>query len=594
MATADAIITMAVKDQTKRGLSSITSRLGRFAGPAGIAAGAIAGVGTAAVGIVTKIANAGDEFQKMGLRTGISTEYLSQMQYALQQSGTSLETFENGIKRQSSFLEDARNGLSTSVDALTSLGLSYEELAALSPEEQFHVLADAIGSIEDPTRRSALAQDVFGRAGTALLPIIQEGSTGMAALRAEADSLGKTFSQDAANSSAQFNDNLNTLKTSVGSLVQKVGIQLLPIFVQVTDFLIQQGIPAMQSLFNVIGNILTPAITILKTTLQPLIESILPPLRTLFQGLSTDGEESAGILTQVKEVVNALKPVFTALGTVVGTVLGTLVTNFTTVLSTVSQVLGAFITLFKGDWRGFLEGIVGAARTYLSGLVNLFTAPWTIVKRVFAQFGIDLDHIMIHNVVNPMISAFENIANFGIKSFNWLTGGIENSINGIISLIDGWTGGVNRILGVFGRSIPQIGKISLQGIKVQEVAFKRLESNADRLARATARNALDNPGQSALTDSLDSQGGTNAVNPNLINPNLIDPNSTQIDFSQNVIPGTPALDISSYIGDAVTKIGDAVGDALTGSHITVQIGDEQFDGYITRVANQGHATGAIA
>ena len=94
--------------------------------------------------------------------------------------------FENGIKRMSGFVEDAKDGLKTSTDALDKLGISVEDLQGLSPEESFRMLSSAIADLPDEVQKAALAQDVFGRSGTRLLPLLKEGSEGIAALRQEA------------------------------------------------------------------------------------------------------------------------------------------------------------------------------------------------------------------------------------------------------------------------------------------------------------------------------------------------------------------------------------------------------------------------
>ena len=56
---------------------------------------AIIGFGIKAV---NSFADAGDAIQKMALRTGFSTEALSELKFAAEQSGASLEDNREGIK----------------------------------------------------------------------------------------------------------------------------------------------------------------------------------------------------------------------------------------------------------------------------------------------------------------------------------------------------------------------------------------------------------------------------------------------------------------------------------------------------------------
>ena len=148
---------------------------------------AMTGAGTVIVGSMVGVtfqwAKAGDEVQKLSEKTGFSTESLSELRHAAELSGTSLQGLESGIKVMQRSLYDASQGLSTATDALDSLGLSYEELASLSPEEQFKAITNALADVEDESLKSALAQKVFGRAGTDLLPMLAQGSQGLADMR---------------------------------------------------------------------------------------------------------------------------------------------------------------------------------------------------------------------------------------------------------------------------------------------------------------------------------------------------------------------------------------------------------------------------
>jgi len=145
--------------------------------------------GTAIVGSmalsVKSFAEAGDEVQKMAIKTGFSTEALSEWRYMAELGGTSLDAVEKGIKKMASTLEDAKDGLSTTTLAFDKLGVNVDDLKGKSPEETFNILTEAIANIEDPLERSALAGDIFGRAGTDLLPILDQGIEAMAAQRQE-------------------------------------------------------------------------------------------------------------------------------------------------------------------------------------------------------------------------------------------------------------------------------------------------------------------------------------------------------------------------------------------------------------------------
>jgi len=171
---------------------------------------------------------AGDEVAKMAKRTGFSTESLSELRHATKLSGSSIQSFEKGVKRMASTVEDAKDGLETYVRSFDKLGLSVDEVAAMAPEEQFWAIAEALAELEDATMRSALAQDFFGRAGTDLLPMLAAGKEGIAAMRQEAHDLGVVFDEEAAAECEHFQDSITKLKTVLAGLVAAFIDDVLP------------------------------------------------------------------------------------------------------------------------------------------------------------------------------------------------------------------------------------------------------------------------------------------------------------------------------------------------------------------------------
>jgi TP901 family phage tail tape measure protein len=170
----------------------------------------------------------GDQLDKAAARTGLSVEALSELDFAAAQSGSSLQAVEKGVRNLARVLGDAEAGLSSATDALAALGLTAEDLAGLSPEEQFLRVAQAVSEIPDPTRRAAAALDVLGRSGAELLPLFAGGRQGIADLRAEAQRLGLTIDRDTATRAAKLGDAIDKLTTTGRRLAVEVGSALAP------------------------------------------------------------------------------------------------------------------------------------------------------------------------------------------------------------------------------------------------------------------------------------------------------------------------------------------------------------------------------
>ncbi|MCC7409961.1 MAG: hypothetical protein IT442_17980 [Phycisphaeraceae bacterium] len=185
----------------------------------------------------TKVfAKMGDDLAKMSARTGFSVETLSELGFAAELSGANVEDLEKSIRRMQATIVDAAQGLSTATDALTVLGLSVEDLAGLSPEQQFKLIADRLAGIEDPTLRAATAMDVFGRSGTMLLPMLAGGAAGIEELQKQARKLGLTISTADAKAAERFTDTLSMMWRVLKQGVFVIGSALVPLLSQVAQW----------------------------------------------------------------------------------------------------------------------------------------------------------------------------------------------------------------------------------------------------------------------------------------------------------------------------------------------------------------------
>jgi len=191
-----------------------------------VAAGAaiVAGIGMA----VKAWAAAGDEVQKMSLRTNWAAESLSELNHVAKISGTELGAFEKGTRKMSQAIIQAGDGLATYTREFDRLGLNVQELKAMKPEEAFWLIAESIAGMDNEIEMSASLLAIFGRTGTQLLPMLNEGADGIERLRQEAHDLGIVFDQEAADNAARLTDTLQRLKESFQGVTYEVAEQAAP------------------------------------------------------------------------------------------------------------------------------------------------------------------------------------------------------------------------------------------------------------------------------------------------------------------------------------------------------------------------------
>jgi hypothetical protein len=154
-----------------KGLGGIFSSL---QGPlASLAAsfGVTFGVG-AIVAFVKGSLDAADSLVRLHDTTDISVEALQRFQVAGDDAGNTVEEINAAIVQMENRVA---GGDASAVAALTKLGIKFTEFKALSPEDQFVALSDAIRAVQDPSQQVALAMDVMGRKGAEVLPTLKRG-----------------------------------------------------------------------------------------------------------------------------------------------------------------------------------------------------------------------------------------------------------------------------------------------------------------------------------------------------------------------------------------------------------------------------------
>ena len=188
-----------------------------------------ASVATAMAGAaVTSFLQVGSAFDDMAQRTGVAVEALSTLSYAAKLSDTSIESLQGALMKQAKFMGELRSGSAAAAQTLAELGLSASQMLAMSPEQQFLAFADAIAAIPDASQRAAAAMGVFGKSAGELLPLLNEGAAGIAAMQQEAIDLGLQMSGDTAESAAKAADSLDALFAVVKATAVQVGSAFAP------------------------------------------------------------------------------------------------------------------------------------------------------------------------------------------------------------------------------------------------------------------------------------------------------------------------------------------------------------------------------
>lgn len=205
--------------------STIATGLKFSAVAAGVAAaGAAAGLVALTKSSITNIDKLKDQAESLG----VSTDALSRMQYAASFAGVENEALATSFGKMLVNVSNAASGSKTAAAAFDRLGLNAKTLASLSPEVAFAKIADAIAAIENPYQRADAAQEIFGKSGKALIPVLNLGAEGLTQFYTEADRLNITIRQTDATKVEGAADAMGRIGKATEGVGNALAIKLAP------------------------------------------------------------------------------------------------------------------------------------------------------------------------------------------------------------------------------------------------------------------------------------------------------------------------------------------------------------------------------
>lgn len=447
----DATWTIGARDRTKKALTSagkgvdgFGAKFTSFGKTAGLAMGgaalAIGGFAVKAIGEFTKT---GDQVDKMSKRLGLSAESVQRLGFAAEQSGADLDTVERAFRRMAGTVLDANNGLSGAQMSLDQLGVSAADLEGLAPDEQFARLADALNDVEDASTRAALAEDVFGRAGQRLLPLIAEGSEGIKALGDEAERTGNVMSQQAASDAAKLTDTMNTLRHTIGGVLAGAIAPLLPAVETMARFIGDELVPRFGELVGPITEIavgLLPVLTVALNAAAIVLDTlVVPALTVLADILNTQVGQALTIATGAVLALNAAAAA-----------------NPYALLAAAAVAAAALIITHWEPISGFFVGLWDNLTEFGRWIADTFTRHWQWIAAVaLGPVG-----VAIKLLIDNWDSIWDTMRRLGawlqttfLGAWNTARNGIKGAVNGIIGIVESMANAVvtaiNAVIGAW-------------------------------------------------------------------------------------------------------------------------------------------------
>jgi hypothetical protein len=217
-----------------RAASVAESRMKNIKDTASRALGAVAVAAAAAGGALVAALKSGinraDEARDLAQALGLTTEELTRLEFAAKQGGATVEDLTTGMRAFSNQIAAAAGGQKTAVALFSALGIEVKNARGeLKPtSELLSEVATRFARTADGAGKTAIAQDLFSRSGSKLIPVLNAGADGLKEMADQADRLGFTISTQTADAADAFNDQLGVLNAAVTGFKTKLAAELLP------------------------------------------------------------------------------------------------------------------------------------------------------------------------------------------------------------------------------------------------------------------------------------------------------------------------------------------------------------------------------
>lgn len=212
-----------------------------------------------------ELAKTAVELDHLSAKTGIAVQSLAGLQQVVREMGADFDQVSLGLIKMNKAQQDAIDGNKQALLAFERMGVSLKDLRALAPEQLFYRLSQGFADARSHAAAASSAITIFGRGGTALIPVMREaGSSIEGMVKSAGEASGVT--EKAVEDSRQWT-------------------QMMAEFTQVMR---QAGFIALTVLIPAIKATVT-AFEILATTLLTVFEGIAIPLASLAVGLKDIG-----------------------------------------------------------------------------------------------------------------------------------------------------------------------------------------------------------------------------------------------------------------------------------------------------------------
>lgn len=543
----------------------------------------ITALGTAFTGLVVGLglvvknaADVADTTRDAAIAAGLTVEEYGRLKFAFEQNGADATSLNTALRKLNVSIDEATKGTGPGADAFEQLGIKVTNAAgkARSAEAIFLEVSDAFKKMPEGATKAALAIDLFGRSGTAVVQTLNQGSEAITAFGAEAERLGLVLTAAETAAGDDFNDSLTKLISTVDTLRVRMALLAAPAFTQV---------------FDALTELVAANRVELMALAQSLVENVLPVIQDIIDLIAGRREDvqatwllqlvdtTVAVGNAIKTVVDLFTFAFQTLERAVQHVLDPINALFGTDLKAAEVIITALIFALLGGFR--LVGLaVNAVRVSFVALAELFGNTTAVVIATFSA---------VLTGVSALEQGLANLIGFAEKAFTdfwkWLGDGLQGALTTLGGFFKDFASSVLSIL----QPVVDFIQGIIEAAALAGQALLGIGSGGGGGGEDVQSNAAGGPIRGAGTGTSDSilswlsngeyvvkaravrkygLGMLNALN------NMRLPSFNTGGFVAGLTPSLPSLSAPAFADGGLASGG--------GRPLTLQLGNETFEGLI--------------
>jgi len=513
-----------------KGVKSAAKFGGGMVGAAGIAASALTALGT-------KTAEHADNIDEMSVKLGMSKKAYQEWDFIMSQNGVSIESMSTGMKSMTTSMSSLAEGGAKGKETLGKLGITLDDLKNKSQEEIFEQSVKSLQKMPAGYEKARLAQQLFGKQGQEMLPILNATKGTVDELKKKANDMGVVMSDKAVSSGAKLGDTLDALKMAGMGLFNSLGSSLVPIIQKFADFIIA-NMPMIQEMFTQMAPIISEVFAKLVPPIMEMVQTLMPVLLDVIMQL----------MPFVVEIMQKVLPVITNLMMILLPPLMQIIQELLPLLMTIITPLLPLLEPIVMLLEPIADLLVMIIKP-IAKLLNWILPP--LIKMISGQLTIAIGSVK--EVIGAMKTYFTGIIDFITGVF---TGDWKKAWGGVVKIFSGiWDGMVaifkyplNTIIGGINSFISSINKIKIPdwvpSVGGKGFSFKAIPllakggtftSGSAVVGEAGAELITLKGGRAQVTPLTSNQKGKTAQSGNVFNFNIKELHANNMEEADKIV-----------------------------------------------------------